>query len=73
MHYILFFALIVVMFTMLTFAEEAQSSDDAHPHQGKVAPFELGDPDVELDSSALNILGSGDPYQVSTVLTTVEV
>jgi hypothetical protein len=36
---------------------------EPHPHQGKVAPFSPGDPKVNLDKEALEILESGKPYQ----------
>jgi ribosome-associated toxin RatA of RatAB toxin-antitoxin module len=35
---------------------------EAHPHQGKVAPFVAGDPKVKLDRKAIHILESGRPY-----------
>eukprot|EP00540_Astrosyne_radiata_P021142 CAMPEP_0116839380 /NCGR_PEP_ID=MMETSP0418-20121206/9735_1 /TAXON_ID=1158023 /ORGANISM="Astrosyne radiata, Strain 13vi08-1A" /LENGTH=325 /DNA_ID=CAMNT_0004469485 /DNA_START=94 /DNA_END=1071 /DNA_ORIENTATION=+ len=34
-----------------------------HPHQGKVKPFEPGDPKVPLDRKAISTLESGKPYQ----------
>ena len=36
---------------------------EPHPHQGKVAPFSPGDPKVNLDKEALNILELEKPYQ----------
>jgi ribosome-associated toxin RatA of RatAB toxin-antitoxin module len=40
----------------------ASSTSEAHPHKGKVTPFQAGDPGVKLNGSALNILSSGKPY-----------
>lgn len=36
---------------------------EAHPHQGKVTPFQAGDPKVKLDKKATGILSQGKPYQ----------
>jgi hypothetical protein len=36
---------------------------EAHPHQGKVTPFQPGDPKVKLDGKAISILKQGKPYQ----------
>jgi len=49
-------AIVTFLFTPLIDAE-------AHPHQGKVTPFQPGDPKVKLDGKALNILKQGKPYQ----------
>eukprot|EP00560_Eucampia_antarctica_P010007 CAMPEP_0197828816 /NCGR_PEP_ID=MMETSP1437-20131217/5338_1 /TAXON_ID=49252 ORGANISM="Eucampia antarctica, Strain CCMP1452" /NCGR_SAMPLE_ID=MMETSP1437 /ASSEMBLY_ACC=CAM_ASM_001096 /LENGTH=286 /DNA_ID=CAMNT_0043430211 /DNA_START=141 /DNA_END=998 /DNA_ORIENTATION=- len=42
---------------------EASSFSEPHPHNGKVTPFEPGDPKVPLDGKALQILESGKPYK----------
>jgi hypothetical protein len=38
------------------------STAEAHPHTGKVTPFQAGDPGVQLNGSALKTLSSGKPY-----------
>jgi hypothetical protein len=43
-------------------------SSSAHPHQGKVTPFQPGDPNVKLDGKALTILSNGNPFQVRIVI-----
>jgi hypothetical protein len=42
----------------------ASSFNEPHSHSGVVTPFEPGDPNVDLDKKALNILGEGKPFQV---------
>jgi len=42
---------------------ESSSFNEAHPHNGKVTPFEPGDPKVPLDKAALKILESSKPYK----------
>lgn len=44
------------------------SSQPEHPHQGKVTPFQPGDPKIELDDKALEILARGQPYQTQISL-----
>jgi len=41
----------------------ANNSLSGHPHQGKVTPFEPGEPNVKLDGRAEGILKSGNPFQ----------
>jgi ribosome-associated toxin RatA of RatAB toxin-antitoxin module len=48
-------AILLLLFSSFVDAE-------AHPHQGKVAPFVAGDPKVKLDRKAIAILESGRPY-----------
>jgi len=42
----------------------ANNGGSGHPHQGKVTPFEPGDPNVKLDGKAEGILKNGNPFQV---------
>ena len=49
---------------MVPFIAEGGAADQGHPHQGKVPPFEPGDPKVKLDNGAIQTLQSGKPYQV---------
>lgn len=44
----------------------ASSFNEPHAHQGKVTPFSPGDPNIKLDSKAIKILNSGQPYQTQT-------
>ena len=53
---ILLFAVIISLIVPFIDAE-------AHPHQGKVTPFQHGDPKVKLDGKAITILKQGKPYQ----------
>mmetsp|Transcript_15594 Transcript_15594/g.22984 ORF Transcript_15594/g.22984 Transcript_15594/m.22984 type:complete len:280 (-) Transcript_15594:235-1074(-) len=41
----------------------ANNGGSGHPHQGKVTPFEPGDPNVKLDGKAEGILKNGNPFQ----------
>lgn len=52
----------LVTFIMIAIAPPVINAE-AHPHRGKVTPFQAGDPKVKLDGKALNILSSGKPYQ----------
>jgi hypothetical protein len=40
----------------------AFSVEASHPHTGKLAPFQPGDPGIELNGKALEVLRSGKPY-----------
>ena len=56
-HQLLFKCVILVLLVATSVNAEA------HPHRGKVTPFQPGDPKVKLDKKALRILDSGKPYQ----------
>ena len=55
----------IVLSSSFIFQCDASSFKEAHPHTGKVTPFEPGDPKVSLDKKAILILNSGKPYKVS--------
>jgi hypothetical protein len=40
----------------------AMTVEASHPHTGKLAPFRPGDPGIELNGKALEVLRSGKPY-----------
>jgi hypothetical protein len=44
-----------------------QESHPTHPHQGKVTPFQPGDPNIILDDKALEVLARGQPYQTQVM------
>jgi len=48
---------------MLTFGADSSSVDEPHPHSGVLVPFEAGDPKIQLNSQAMNVLASGKPYE----------
>jgi ribosome-associated toxin RatA of RatAB toxin-antitoxin module len=50
------------LFLLLLSQYVSLSSAEAHPHAGKVTPFQAGDPGVKLNGSALKTLSSGKPY-----------
>lgn len=39
-------------------------SSTPHPHQGKVSPFQAGNPKVKLNGKALSVLQKGKPHQM---------
>lgn len=53
----------LVLVFLLILSMTGCCSAESHPHQGKVTPFQPGDPKVKLDKKALKILQSGKPYQ----------
>jgi ribosome-associated toxin RatA of RatAB toxin-antitoxin module len=50
------------LFLLLLSQHVSLSIAEAHPHTGKVTPFQAGDPKVKLNGSALKTLSSGKPY-----------
>ncbi len=57
----------ILLSSAFIFQCDASSFNEAHPHTGKVTPFEPGDPKISLDKKAVLILNSGKPYKVSLV------
>jgi hypothetical protein len=50
------------LFLLLLSQHVSLSTAEAHPHTGKVTPFQAGDPGVKLNGSALKTLSSGKAH-----------
>ena len=55
--------ILVAVFLFGTTCWAKSESEPHHPHEGKVKPFQPGDPQVPLSKEALEILKSGKPYK----------
>ena len=59
----IFVLLIIVCGGVRSSSDDKKNTPPHHPHQGKITPYQPGDPKVKLDSKALDTLNSGQPYQ----------